>query len=112
MLDESNNKPKNLKNLLSDNKFKQETVNSINYLCNICFIDEEYHNDSLLNNKKNNKILSDKLNQIIYDYDNLKLPKNINCRHIQIKETQEESINHYKNIVEKNTTIFDFMNNN
>jgi len=109
---QSNNEPNKLSNLLTNKKFSEETVNSLNCLCNIYFIDKEYHNDSLLNNKKNNKILSDKLNQIIYDYDNFKLPKNINCNYIQIKETQEESINHYKNIVEKNTTIFDFMNNN
>jgi hypothetical protein len=109
---QSNNEPKKLNNLLTNTEFSQKTVNSINYLSNIYFIDEEYHNNSLLNNKKNNKILSDKLNQIIYDYNNFKLPKNINYNYIQIKETQEESINHYKNIVEKNTTIFDFMNNN
>lgn len=109
---QSNNEPNKLSNLLSNTEFSQETVNSLNYLCNIYFIDKEYYNDSMLNKKKNNKILSDKLNQIIYDYDNFKLPKNINYNYIQIKETQEESINHYKNIVEKNTTIFDFMNNN
>lgn len=109
---QTNSEPKKLNNLLTDTEFSQETVNSLNYLCNIYFIDEEYHNNSLLNKKKNNKILSDKLNQIIYDYNNFKLPKNINYNYIQIKETQEESINHYKNIVEKNTTIFDFMNNN
>ena len=109
---QTNSEPKKLNNLLTNTDFSQETVNSINYLSNIYFIDEEYHNNSLLNNKKNNKILSDKLNQIIYDYDNFKLPKNINCDHIQINQTPEESINHYKNIVEKNTTIFDFMNNN
>ena len=109
---QANSEPKKLNNLLTNKKFRKETINSLNYLCNIYFIDKEYYNDSMLNKKKNNKILSDKLNQIIYDYDNFKLPKNINCRHIQIKQTQEESINHYKNIVEKNTTIFDFMNNN
>ena len=109
---QSNSESKKLNKLLTNTDFSQETVNSINYLSNIYFIDEEYHNNSLLNNKKNNKILSDKLNQIMYDYDNLKLPKNINSHDLKIDQTQEESINHYKNIVEKNTTIFDFMNNN
>ena len=109
---QTNSEPKKLNNLLTNTDFSQETINSINYLCNIYFIDEEYHNKSLLNNKKNNKILSDKLNQIIYNYNNFKLPKNINFHDLKIDQTQEESINHYKNIVEKNTTIFDFMNNN
>ena len=109
---DSNNQIKFLNNILNNKKISKETVYSLNYLSNIYFIDEEYYNDSILNKKKNNKILSDKLNQIIYDYDNFKLSKNINYYNLQIQETQEESINHYKNIVEKNTTIFDFMNNN
>ena len=49
---QANSEPKKLNNLLSNKKFSKETINSLNYLCNIYFIDKEYYNDSMLNKKK------------------------------------------------------------
>lgn len=89
---QSNDKINFLNNVLINKKFNKETVNNLNYLSNIYFIDKEYYSNSILNKKKNNKILFNNLNQIIYNFDNLKLLKNINCHYVQIKKHRKNQL--------------------
>lgn len=112
-----NNKSKIFKNILSKNNFanKKLVIENLEYLSNIYFIDYEYYNDNTINKYYNNKLVNNKLTEMIYDYENFKIKNNIlyKLKYIDNKVEEkniEQSIQYFKTSVENNITIFDFIN--
>jgi hypothetical protein len=113
-----NNKSKIFKNILNKNNFtnKKSVIENLEYLSNIYFIDYEYYNDNTINKYYKNRIVNNKLIEMIYDYENFK-KKNITTfdklKYINNKVYEkniEQSIQNFKTTVENNITIFNFMN--
>lgn len=111
-------KSKRFKNILNKNNFanKKLVIENLEYLSNIYFIDYEYYNHNTINKYYKNKIVNNKLIEMIYDYENFK-KKNItalyNLEYIDNKVNEkniEQSIQNFKTTVENNITIIDFMN--
>ena len=120
IMDDKKNLDKNkiFKNILSKNNFtnKKLVMENLEYLSNIYFIDYEYYNDNTINKYYKNRIVNNKLIEMIYDYENFK-KKNITTfdklKYINNKVDEkniEQSIQYFKKTVENNITIFDFMN--
>lgn len=120
IMDDKKNSEKNkiFKNIISKNNFsnKKLAIENLEYLSNIYFIDYEYYNDNTIYKYHNNKIVNNKLIEMIYDYENFK-KKNIiifdKLKYINNKVDEkniEQSIQYFKKTVENNITIFDFMN--
>ena len=120
IMDDKKNLDKNkiFKNILSKNNFtnKKSVMENLEYLSNIYFIDYEYYNDNTINKYYKNRIVNNKLIEMIYDYENFK-KKNITTfdklKYINNKVDEkniEQSIQYFKKTVENNITIFDFMN--
>ena len=110
-------KNKKFKTLLNERKYinKNLFIENLEYLSNIYFIDYEYYHYNPLIKHHNNKIINNKLVEMIYNYDNFKKKHNFKLTEIKnyIEEKNiEESVMHYRNTVENNTTIFEFMNQN
>jgi len=105
------NKEKNLidKNLLIEN---------LKILGNIYFIEYEYYHNNILNKSIDNKLYNNKLIEILYNYEKYKKRSKLLIEKYKLFElgnfieekNKEETLMHYRSIVERNTTILDFMN--
>ena len=109
------NKNKQFKSVLNERKYinKSLLIENLEYLSNIYFIEYEYYHDNAITKHYGNKIINNKLVEMIYNYNNFKKKHNFKLYGIKnyIEEKNiEESIMHFRNIIENNTTIFDFMN--
>ena len=92
-------------------------IENIEFLRQIFYIEYDYYkyNSLPIHNKYNNKILSTRINRIIFDYKNYKKEskefiKTIFIPNLVLECTQEECIYHTINTIKSNITIFDFMN--
>lgn len=120
IMDDKKNLDKNkiFKNILSKNNFtnKKSVIENLEYLLNIYFIDYEYYNDNTINKYYKNRIVNNKLIEMIYDYENFKKKNSevlYKLEYINNKVYEkniEQSIQYFKTTVENNITIFDFMN--
>lgn len=110
-------KNKKFKTLLNERKYinKSLFIENLEYLSNIYFIDYEYYHNNPLIKHHNNKIINNKLVEMIYNYDNFKKKHNFKLTEIKnyiVEKNIEESVMHYRNIIENNITIFEFMSQN
>lgn len=108
-----------LNSILSDVNIKNKDIfiDNLKYLSQIYYINNELYNDNILYNKKNNKLLNNKLIEILYNYNNYKknlfqkidINKLIIMRNIVYVNNKEESIMHLTNTIMNNCKIIDFI---
>lgn len=111
-----------LKKILKDTEIynKNLLIENIEFLSKIFYIENKEYNFNTLNKFYKNKIVSNKLIDILYNYDeyqknNIKMVtkfRSFGLNNFKLENTKEESINQFKNIVEANTSIIDFLENN
>ena len=120
----SNNKnsfyENNIKKYFHENNFidKKLLIDNLNFLSNIYFIDYKYYNDNFINKITEKKIHDNKLMEILFDYQKYKEKsikliekyKLFGIGNIIEDRSKEESLMHYRTVVERNITIFDFIN--
>ena len=109
-----------LKKIFNEKKLvdKNLLVENLKFLGNIYFIEYEYYHDNIINKIVHDKLYSHKLIEILYNYDKYKIRSKSLIEKYKLFElgnfieekNKEETIMHYRSIVERNTTILDFMN--
>lgn len=97
---------------------KKLLIDNLNYLGNIYFIEYEYYNNNILNKSIDDKLYNNKLIEILYNYEKhkkrseslIKKYKLFELGNFVSEKNKEETIMHYRSIVERNITIYDFIN--
>lgn len=109
----------NKKNLIDKNLIDKNLLReNLNYLGNIYFIEYEYYHDNTINKIVHDKLYNNKLIEILYNYEKYKKRSKLLIEKYKLYElgnfieekNKEETLMHYRTIVERNTTILDFMN--
>ena len=97
---------------------KKLLIDNLNYLGNIYFIEYEYYNNNILNKSIDDKLYNNKLIEILYNYEKhkkrseslIKKYKLFELGNFVSEKNKEETIMHYRVIIERNITIIDFIN--